>query len=248
MSKTSLGLAMASLLVSGSAFADEFYFSDPGTVTWNGVYVNPYSANNTTQPAHNPLTIYCDDWNADFSGNPTWNADVYTLTAGNLSHFKYGSTTPNFNVTLSGGVLNTFSSPTPDPFQRYLEVAWLNEQWWQESSSNDLQSAKEDKQKRIFAAGWTLFVNSAKVDGLIGAINTSGYGTDVYNYLQDAQTAVADGYTAPGWDVIVPVGTNSNGQDMQEFLVHVPEPGSVILLGTVAGFLAFTKFRHKRQA
>src|ERR1035437_5867554 len=61
MSKTSLGLAVASLLVSGSASADEFYFSDPGTVTWNGVYVNPYSANNTTQPAHNPLTIYCDD-------------------------------------------------------------------------------------------------------------------------------------------------------------------------------------------
>jgi hypothetical protein len=248
MSKTSLVLAVASLLVSGSAFADEFYFSDPGTVTWNGVFVNPYSANNITHPAHNPLTIYCDDWNADFSGNPTWNADVYTLTAGNLSHFKFGDTTPKFDLTLSGGVLNSFSNPTPDPFQRYLEVAWLNEQWRQESSSNDLQSAKEDKQKRIFAAGWTLFVNSEKVDGLIGAINTSGYGTDVYDYLGAAQTAVAGGYLAPGWDVVVPVGLNSNGQEMQEFLVHMPEPGSVILLGTVAGFVAFTKFRHKRQA
>ena len=73
-----------------SASADSFTFTNAGNVTWNGVYVNPYQAVDNTHPEHNPLTIYCDDWNTDFSGYPTWDATVYTLTADNVSHFKYG--------------------------------------------------------------------------------------------------------------------------------------------------------------
>jgi len=38
-----------------SAFADEFYFVSPGTTTWNGVYVNPFQANENTQTLNNPL-------------------------------------------------------------------------------------------------------------------------------------------------------------------------------------------------
>src|ERR1017187_6623700 len=90
MWKTSfLGWALASMLIlTGSAFADSFTFTSPGSVTWNGVYVNPYQANDNTQTQHNPLTIYCDDWNTDFSGNPTWNATVYSLNASNVTNFK----------------------------------------------------------------------------------------------------------------------------------------------------------------
>src|SRR5580765_8079415 len=130
MIKTSFGVALASvLLLSGNAFADQFVFLSPGSVTWNGVYVNPYVAKDNTQPQGN-LTIYCDDWNTDFSGNPTWNADVYTLTAGNVSHFKYGNTTPNYNVTLlANNHLSAELSATPTPFNRYLEAAWLDDQW-----------------------------------------------------------------------------------------------------------------------
>ena len=103
MSKITFGLAVASLLVvSGSAVADQFYFSSPGNVTWNGVYVNPYTALDNTQTQNNPLTIYCDDWNTDFSGTPTWNASVYTLTAANLTNFKYGNATEIYNVALNG--------------------------------------------------------------------------------------------------------------------------------------------------
>src|ERR1017187_9905980 len=84
MSRTFLGLALASLIMmSGNVFADSFTFLSPGDVTWNGVYVNPYQAQDNTQTTVNPLTIFCDDWNTDFSGNPTWNANVYTLTLGN---------------------------------------------------------------------------------------------------------------------------------------------------------------------
>ena len=264
-------LALATLtLMSGSAFADQFSFLSPGSITWNGVYVNPYLANDNTQTAQNPLTIYCDDWNTDFSGNPTWNAKVYALTTGNASAFKYGNTNPNYNVTLLGNnQLSASPSLSPSPFDRYLEAAWLDEQWENELvNPNDNATVKADVQRKLAAAVWTLFVDTAHVgtplsdptSGLIGAINASGYGPSVYQYLQDAQTAVAGGYNAAGWDVIVPVGTNSNGEAMQEFLVHpfsgnigltsvVPEPSALILLGTVIGYLGFTKFRKgSRQA
>jgi hypothetical protein len=264
MSKTSLGLALAGLLVlSGSAFADNFQFSSPGSVTWNGVYVNPYSATvdqaGGTFAKGTVLTIYCDDWNTDFSGNPTWNATVYSLTAVNEPNFKYANPTADYIIGLNSGhlsaTLETSPLPTWSPLQRYLEAAWLDEQWMDAVTQG---TATAPMQIELAAAVWTLFVDDAHVglpltdpnSGLIGAINSSGYATDVYNYLQDAQAAVttAGGYTAAGWDVIVPVGTNSNGGPMQEFLVHAPEPSAVILLGTVVGVLGLTKFRRKRQA
>ena len=254
MPRTSFGLALASLLViSGGAFADQLYFVSPGTTTWNGVFVNPYSANDNTQPANNPLTIYCDDWNTEFSGNPTWNADIYALTAGNVSNFKYGNTTSNYNLTLNNNQLSAASSSIPTPFDRYLEAAWLDDHLLNNSSTNT--------QIELAAAQWLLFVDSAHVGGLVSAINSSGYATDVYDDLQAAQNAVVGGYLAPGWDVIVPV---DNSFAMQEFLVKgfsgdtpplgpstngtVPEPSAVVLLGTVAGLCRLTRFRRKHQA
>ena len=47
---------MSCMVVSGSAFADSFYFASAGNVTWNGVYVNPYQAiDNTPDGMHRPL-------------------------------------------------------------------------------------------------------------------------------------------------------------------------------------------------
>ena len=111
-------------MICGSAVADEFYFVSPGTTTWNGVYVNPYQANDNTQALNNPLTVYCDDWNTDFSGNPTWNANVYALTAGNAAYFKYGNSVSNYNLTLSNHTLAYYIDTTPDAFTRYLEAAY----------------------------------------------------------------------------------------------------------------------------
>ena len=253
MWKTSfLGWALASMLIlTGSASADSFTFTNAGNVTWNGVYVNPYQADDNTQTQHNPLTIYCDDWNTDFSGYPTWNATVYSLNASNVTNFKYGNpTTPpsDYIIALNSGDLSATletSSPTWSPLQRYFEAAWLDEQWLDAVTQG---TATDQMQIKLAAAVWTLFVDPTHVGGLIGAINnSSGYATDVYKYLQDAQTAVTtDKYTAAGWDVIVPDASNVFA--MQEFLVHAPEPSAVILLGTVIGYLGVTKFRRKRQA
>ena len=135
-----------------------------------------------------------------------------------------------------------------EPWQRYLEAAWLDERWRDIMGTS---AATRDTQIELEAAMWTLFVDASHVDGLVGAINNSGYATEVNGYLRDAEhavTPVADGglgYTAPGWDVIVPT---NNSFPMQEFLVHAPEPGAVILLGTLVGGLGLMKFRRKRAA
>jgi hypothetical protein len=232
--------ATATLLVlSGTAFADQFYFVSAGSVTWNGVYVTPYLANDTTQNLNN-LTIYCDDWNTEFSGNPTWNANVYALTAANVSNFKYGNLTTVFSLTLNPGDTLSFASSSANVLDLYLEAAWLDNQL-RTTSPTVMQ------QEELAAAMWTLFVDGADVGDLVGGINSSGYGLAVYDDLEAAQNAVNDGYNAAGWDVIVPT---DNAFPMQEFLVYnnVPEPSALLLLGTAAGFLILTKFRRKRSA
>jgi hypothetical protein len=240
-------LALASLLVlSGSASADSFYFASPGSTTWNGVYVNAYSANDISRN-QNSLAIYCDDWNTDFSGNPTWNANVYALTPGNVSHFRFGNTPQDYNLTLNSGSLGYGLSPSLSPhdiYDRYLEAAWLDQQW-QNAVANG--TGTRDLQIELAAAEWSLFVDGAHVGGLIGSINSSGYAAAVYNDLEAAQNAVAGGYDAADWEVIVPEG---NTFDMQEFLTDppsIPEPSALILLGTVAGILGLTKLRRKRR-
>ena len=252
MSRATFGFALASLLLlTGSAFADSFTFSSPGNTTWNGVYVNPYQANDNSQTQNNPLTIYCDDWNTEFSGAPTWNANIYNLDPSEVTKFKYGNATSLnygvYNVALDSATntLNVALEPNPNPFNRYLEAAWLDEQW-------QLNGTDPKAQITIAAAEWTLFVDGSNVGGLVGAINNTLNATDVYTYLHDAQIAVAGTYKAPGWDVIVAKG---NSFEMQEFLVYNfsgytsnPEPSTVILLGTTAGLLGFAKWRRKRQA
>jgi hypothetical protein len=49
------------MIMSGSAYADSFYFLSAGNVTWDGVYVNPYQAVDLSRTWENPLTAYCDD-------------------------------------------------------------------------------------------------------------------------------------------------------------------------------------------
>jgi len=250
MSRISLALVfVALLLVSGSAFADNFYFLSPGTVAWDGVYVNPYQANDNTHPQNNPLTIYCDDWNTEFSGNPTWNADVYALTASNVPNLKYGQITSDYSVSPSGSALvGTAISLSPlDVYHLYLEAAYLDQEMQTELASNDSVAIKQNAQIEYSAAEWTLFVDSTNVAGLISAINGSGSGFegDVYHDLLGAQAAVAGGFNAAGWDVIVPV---DNSFPMQEFLVYTPEPSAVILLVTIGGLLGLTKLRRRREA
>ncbi len=260
MSKPFLGMALASLLVmSCNAFADDlFRFDNPGGVIWANVYVNPYSATDLTK--NEAMTIYCDDWNSDFSGSPSWYATVTALTDVDtlLGNLKYGSSMSYWNVKLDGTgstaqLSKTVQHQAPSPRDRYLEAAWLDNQWRTGAVGTD-----RDTQIELAAAVWLLFANNdnaAHLDNLINAINSSNYAADVFGYLQAAQKAVPN-WDASGWSVITPnplneIGGNQTirGANMQEFLVYsTPEPSAVILLGTVIGYLGLTRFRRTRRA
>ncbi|MGD0618636.1 MAG: hypothetical protein ABSB67_13335 [Bryobacteraceae bacterium] len=154
------------LVLGGTAFADQFYFVSAGSVTWNGVYVTPYLANDNTQDLNN-LTIYCDDWNTEFFGNPTWNANVYALTAANVPNFKFGELTADYRMTLNPGDTLSFASSSANVLDLYLEAAWLDNQL-RTTSPTVIQ------QEELAAAMWTLFVDGADVGGLVAGINDSG--------------------------------------------------------------------------
>jgi len=261
MSKSFLGVALTSLLVlSGTAFADDFFhFEDAGGVIWwnsaMNVYVNPYTAKDTT--TSQTLSVYCDDWNSDFSGNPSWYATVTPLTGLNFStlsttSLKYKAANPVFDLDSTG--YTTTSDPSQDQLaQRYLEAAWLDNKWRTGTPGFD--------QRILAAAVWTLFVNKDHVGGLVGAIKASGYTAEVISYLDAAEAGIVN-WDAAGWYVITPdtdhhVGDlgpgdlhqDINGADMQEFMYYSsPEPGAVILLGTVLGILGLTKFHRKVRA
>jgi hypothetical protein len=242
----------ALLMLSGSAFADSFYFaSPPPGVAWEGVYVNPYTANETAPQTINGLTIYCDDWDTEFSGNPTWNANVYAITPSNVSSFKFGGVTTTQSVSLSGGFLQYGATPaTANAYDLYLEAVYLD-QTMQSLGAGITQTQQEE----LSAAEWTLFTSSG-ASTLLADINASGstFATAVYNDLLAAQANYGS-VNPTGWDVITPV---DNTFAMQEFLVddftgtvngpNVPEPSAVILLGTIVGFLGWSKFRRGRQA
>ena len=167
--------------------------------------------------------MYCDDWNTDFSGNPTWNADVYALTADNMPNFKYGNPSSNYNVALDSGH-NALSRrlKTRHRFGLRSTATWRPPGWTNSGgTSSGTSAATNDTQIELAAAMWTLFVDSSHVERTwsIGAINSSRYTRRgrVNDYLRQAQAAVTNGYICgAGWDVIVAGGSNSF--PMQEFL------------------------------
>ena len=237
------------LLLTGTAFADQMHFDSAGANQWYNFLVSPYQASDLTNTQNNPLSIYCDDWNTDFSGNPTWDATVLQLNLSNLSSFKYGNTTSSYNVLDVGHSLTkVLSDPlTPSAYNRYVEAAWLFDQ---------SQNAQGDTtlERQYNAAAWTLFANGtngANMDALLADINGSGYADAVYGDLVNAQNAVASGaFTGAGWWVITPT---PDPYGMQEFMTKgfnspVPEPASVLLLVSVAGLTAFVGYRRKQRA
>jgi hypothetical protein len=141
---------------------------------------------------------------------------------------------------------------TQDPYTRYLEAAWL---------FTDIESAvsahPEDVNTDMIAqvAAWDLFVNSSNVGTLTSDI--ANYGGTPYTFqnylgstsvggltfeqavdvaLADAQNAVVNNHWDGGdWSLVTatPAWVVGYGRPVQEFLTPVPEPQSVVLLGTV---------------
>jgi hypothetical protein len=126
MARYSYIIAFAVLLIfAGGAFADSMTFTNPGSNVWQGVYVNPYTGLDTTD--HTTLTLYCDDYNTEFSGNPTWNATIAPLAPGGNFLFSNvtSATVYDFTLDSSDDIQATAYTTFPGAFNLYLEAAYL---------------------------------------------------------------------------------------------------------------------------
>jgi hypothetical protein len=213
-----------------AASADELQFSDPDSVIWwtpagpnSGVYVSPYTGYDAT--TQETLSLFCDDYNTDFSGNPTWDATIYSLSPSTVSDYKYGSLTNAYTL--------------------YLEAAYLFSQAKNAQLASDTTNQIVDD-----IAAWSLFVNSANSADFSANVSDSGYSQDVVNAVTGASNAVDGGtFTGAGWYVAT-AQPGGGTYPMQEFLFDAPEsvPDSgttIALFGSVLGLLGLTRLRRR---
>jgi len=105
----------------------------------------------------------------------------------------------------------------------YLEFAWL---LTQEQGTTD--------QTQIAADQWAIWSVTGASDPYTGADSASVL-------LGDAQTAVNDGFTGQGWEILTP----DAGQYGQEFMVQTHEPSGLALLGV--GLCALFLLAKRRE-
>src|ERR1035437_1718409 len=185
MKRCSSIVAFATLLIfAPGAFADSMTFTNPGSNVWAGVYVNPYTGLDTN--TNQVLTLYCDDYNTEFSGNPTWDANIAPLVPG--GNFLFSNVTSVYNFTLDNTSNDVQWTPAvtvnaTDIYFRYLEAAYLF------GRIHNTMDATTKQQ--LSAAAWSLFVNSGSVGTLASAINNSDstFAVDVANDLTAAAPA-----------------------------------------------------------
>jgi len=117
------------LAATGTAWADAMHWENPGGPAWNGVYSSPYFA--TDQSNNQLMTLYCLDFNDGINPPADWQANLNLLSTSNLSQFQYGGSYPNASILppdFTGDPGDTYGvtmQPGSDPYNRYLEAAWL---------------------------------------------------------------------------------------------------------------------------
>ena len=231
------------LIFAPGAFADDtIYFSSPGGNVWQGVYVNPYVGVDLSQTPQTTLTLFCDDYNTEFSGNPTWQAAINPLNPSNAGSFLYGNINTAYDFTYSSATDQISGSlvPVSDPYYLYLQAAFLFDVVTDLEGQTQTQT-RLVKEQELSAAAWTLFVDSNNYTQLTNAINNSGsnFASDVALDLRwaahEAGTPLdPNSAIGSGWSVVTP----APGYVMQEFLtdsppIVTPEPASMFLLGLV---------------
>jgi hypothetical protein len=226
-------VAVATLLMGGTAFADELVFqniSSQSTV-WQGYYTSPYLVlDKSVPPSGELLTVYCLDFNHEVAPPFEWDATIRPLDPGDVSHFQYGA---------SAGA-----------WQRYAAAAWLFQKIQALPADANLMETEYQ------VAAWKLFVDGNREALLNSKITNTGatFATEVTSLFNQALGAASS--IQPGWFVVTTdpdwATQYHNGVPVQEFLIHrdvppVPEPAAILLLATVAGLLGL-RMRSGRPA
>jgi len=205
--------------------------TNPGNNVMDGVYVGPYGGtmnNSSTQ-------MICDDYVHDTYMNESWTGSVETFS--NLTGARWAKSTAG--GTLLGG---NFSS-----LQGYDAMAALATQMLALGSSS--QNAKQVGY--LAYAIWAIFNPTAVQNWLVGHNDGA-----VWKIVQALAAGALKGvYTQgqfAGWEIITPTSCQANcgGSLPQEFLVHVPEDGSVLMFLLLAGGSCFAAmfYRSRRIA
>ena len=144
--------------------------------------------------------------------------DTWNAVVNNVASSSNFSGTYQYNPT--------HTNPNLAAYNTYEEFAWLITQM--QSTSN--QSAQAADQWAI----WSLS-GGASQDPFTGPTNSAAV------LLADANNAVNGGWTAQGFEILTP----DVGQYGQEFLVKVPEPSALLLLGIGLCGLFLFSYREK---
>ncbi len=235
-------LAVCVLGLCTAGFADNMEWNSPGNNVWQGFYVSPYTATDTT--TNQTISLFCIDYNDEIAPPNAWVANINTLSFDNLANNDYQYLQYGLGLSQSAA------------WDSYLEVAWLATQMENSLTDDYLLDVYQVADWLVFADNnGSEFSNESNLLDLEGRIAASGvsFQDAVYSALESAEGAVAScepncSQIAAGWSVVT--GHDNNDGPVQEFLTYtpdppsqtglnpVPEPSQIILMFTLIALIA----------
>jgi hypothetical protein len=190
-------LAMCILGLCTAGFADNMQWESAGNNIWQGFYVSPYAAKDTT--TGQLISIFCIDYNHEIAPPMDWQANIVPFSTSNFGQYQFGGSYPNIspgntsnpanfafqtNTAVSNGASVTANLSTSNGLDRYLELVWLATQMetaLTDGSSGILSTSAVNAVVDIYqAADWLVFADSGLSDFSAGKTN-----------LQDLESRIA---------------------------------------------------------
>jgi PEP-CTERM motif len=258
--RKSLLLLAALLTLTGGLFADSMtvYF-DAASGNYGGVnyaaqayggsyYISPYFGH-ITGGTPSSFVLFCLDFDHHVSVGDEWTASIRTINPSTSpdASFQYGKVAKGSGTGdyLENNLPGTTDISSLSNLQRYEAAVYLLNQ---ELTNATLPAVQTDRGRAIYQyAMWELFLQnwglpSFKSSFDIIANQDAKFRNDVDSLVADAYHQVSDHEAEvrrllPYFEV-VSAPPSSPGMTYQEFLHPVPEPASLLLLGTVVAGLA----------